>query len=345
MTQTVLVSGGSGYIAGFLIRQLIGEGWTVHTTVRRLTSEGRVRELLALDDAAQSRLKFFAADLGHDAGWVEAARACSHVAHVASPVPAGAVKDPEQMIADARDGALRALRAARTAGVRRFVLTSSVAAICGGRGRGIHHFTEADWTPLDGVGVSPYGRSKTIAERAAREWVASQGGDMEFLSINPAVCLGPVWSADYSPSVMIIQRMLDGSLRGCPDLGFGIVDVRDVADLHVRALRTPGLANERFIASGPFMKLIEIARLLQAELGAEAARVRARPVPDWIMRGVALFDAQARSFLPELGSVRAFDVSHARDRLGWQPRPVRQTILDAARSLIALRAAQRERSS
>ena len=194
MAGTVLVSGGSGYIAGFLIRQLVAEGWMVHTTVRDLAREASVRKLLAVDDA---RLRFFAADLTADAGWAESMAGCSHVAHVASPVPLRAVKDPDELIVPARDGALRALRAAKAAGVRRFVMTSSVAAIAYGRGRGVHHFTEADWTPPQYPGAQPYIRSKTIAERAARDWVAAEGGGMENCSINPSVVLGPVWSRDY----------------------------------------------------------------------------------------------------------------------------------------------------
>ncbi len=261
MTDKVLVSGGSGYIAGFLIRQLVAEGWRVHTTIRNLAKEAEVRKLLKVDD---SRLRFFAADLSHDAGWSEAMAGCSHVAHLASPVPGRAVKDPDELIGPARDGALRALRAAKAAGVRRFVMTSSVAAIAYGRGRGVHTFTEADWTPPDYPGATPYIRSKAIAERAARDWVAKEGAGVEFCTVNPSVVLGPVWSRDYSTSIAIVKKLLDGALRGCPDVGFGVVDVRDVADIHVRMLTAPGMAGERFIASGPFMKMIEIARILKA---------------------------------------------------------------------------------
>lgn len=335
MPGTVLVSGGSGYIAGFLIRQLVAEGWTVHATVRSLAKEAATRQLLAVDDA---RLKFFAADLTADAGWSEAMAGCSHVAHVASPVTVGRrLRDADELIVPARDGALRALRAARAAGVRRFVLTSSVAAISYGRGRGVHRFTEADWSPPDYAGASPYIRSKTIAERAARDWVAREGGGIELCSINPSVVLGPVWSGDYSESVGLVRRLLEGSLRALPDIGFGIVDVRDVADLHVRALNAPGMAGERFIASGPFMKLREVADVLRAQLGAEARKVPTRDVPDLLFRLIALFNPLARAAVNELGSVRHLDASHARDVLGWVPRPAQQSIVDTARSLIALR--------
>lgn len=333
MANTVFVSGGSGYIAGFLIRQLVTEGWQVRTSVRDLAREAEVRKVLAVDD---SRLQFFAADLNHDAGWAEAMAGCSHVAHVASPLPRGVPKDANELIVPARDGALRALRAARATGVRRFVLTSSVAAIAYGRGRGVHHFTEADWTDPEHPGLTPYILSKTIAERAARDWVAREGGAIEFCSINPSVVLGPLWSRDYSSSVMVVQKLLDGTMRALPDIGFGIVDVRDVADLHVRALNAPGMAGERFIASGPFMTLREIATLLRARLGAQARAVSTRTVPDWLVRAVARFNPLARAVVGELGSVRNQDASHARDVLGWQPRPAEQSILDTARCLIEL---------
>jgi dihydroflavonol-4-reductase len=337
LADTVLVSGGSGYIAGFLIRQLVTEGWTVHTTVRSLAKESAARQLLAVDN---SRLKFFAADLNADAGWAEAMAGCGFVAHVASPLPAGVPKDANELIVPARDGALRALRAAKAAGVKRFVMTSSVAAISYGRGRGVHHFTEADWTQLDRPGisshVSPYIQSKTIAERSARDWVAQEGKGIEFCSINPSVVLGPVWSRDYSTSVVVVRKLLDGSLRACPDIGFGVVDVRDVADLHVRALQAPGLAGERFIASGRFMKLREIADVLRAELGPQAHKVTTRNVPDWLVRVAALFNPLARAVVGELGSVRQLDASHAKVVLGWVTRPVEQSIADTARCLIEL---------
>jgi len=333
MADCVLVSGGSGYIAGFLIRQLVAEGWTVHTTVRSLAKEAAVRQLLAVDD---SRLKFFAADLNADAGWADAMTGCSHVAHVASPLPTGVPKDANELIVPARDGALRALRAAKAAGVKRFVMTSSVAAISYGRGRGVHHFTEADWTQLDRPGVSPYIQSKTIAERAARDWVATEGAGIEFCTINPSVVLGPVWSRDYSASVVIVKKLLDGSLGACPDFGFGVVDVRDVADLHVRALKAPNMAGERFIASGRFMKLREVADVLRAELGPQAHKVTTRNVSDWMVRIAALFNPLAKAVVSELGSVRNQDASHAKAVLGWATRPVEQSIVDTARCLIEL---------
>ncbi|MBK6295739.1 MAG: NAD-dependent epimerase/dehydratase family protein [Rhodoferax sp.] len=333
MTNTILVSGGSGYIAGFLIRQLVAEGWMVHTTVRSLAKEAAVRALLAVDN---SRVKFFAADLNADAGWAEAMAGCSHVTHVASPLPMGVPKDANELIVPARDGALRALRAAKAAGVKRFVMTSSVAAISYGRGSGVHHFTEADWTDLSKPGLTPYIQSKTVAERAARDWMAAEGGDLEYCSICPSVVLGPVWSRDYSASISVVKKLLDGSLRACPDIGFGVVDVRDLADLHVRALTAPNMAGERFIASGRFIKLREAADLLRDALGPEAHKVTTRNAPDWLVRLAAHFNPVAKAVVGELGSVRNQDASHAKAVLNWATRRVEQSIVDTARCLIDL---------
>ena len=336
MPPRVLVTGGSGYIAGYLIRQLVAQGWLVHTTLRSLEREAGVRALLDVD---HSRLRFFAADLLHDAGWAEALAGCTCVAHLASPLPLRSPRDANALIVPAREGALRVLRAARDAGVRRFVMTSSVAAISYGRPRGTHHFTHADWTQLDGAPVSAYIRSKTLAERAARDWVAHEGADMLFCTINPAVVLGPVWSADYSASVEIVKRLLDGSLAACPDIGFSLVDVRDLADLHVRALQAPAqsIANERFIASGRFMKLREMADLLRTGLGPQARRVTTRNVPDWLVRLAGCFSALARDAATQLGSERHHDAAHTRAVLGWTTRAVEQSLLDTARSLLAAR--------
>jgi dihydroflavonol-4-reductase len=256
------------------------------------------------------------------------------VAHVASPLPGNWVNKPDDLIVPARDGALRVLRAARSARVRRFVMTSSVAAIIYGRGRGVHHFSECDWTPSDLAGASPYTLSKTLAERAARDWVAREGAGLEFCSVNPSLVLGPVWGPDYSSSVTLVKKLLAGSMPGCPDLGFGVVDVRDVADLHVRTLVAPNMAGERFIASGPFLKVIEIARILRQHLGEQARRVPTHRLPDLLVRLAALFDPLVRTAVSELGAERHTDPRHAREVLGWVARAPEQTIVDTARSLM-----------
>lgn len=333
MASKVFVSGGSGYIAGFLIRQLIAEGWTVHTSIRDLAREAGVRASLAVDD---SKLKFFAADLTGDAGWAEAMAGCSHVAHVASPLPSNAPKSDDELIVPARDGALRALKAAKAAGVKRFVMTSSMAAIAYGHGRSKSVFTEADWTDPTSPDAYAYVRSKTIAERAARDWVAAEGGDMEFVTVNPSLVLGPLQSGDFSTSLEAIKKLLEGSMPGLPNFGFGIVDVRDVADMHVRCLTMPDMAGERFICSGPFLMMADVAAILREGLGPQGRKVPKRKLPDWVMRLVGRFDPVVRQVLGELGNVRDTDISHARTKLGWSPRPPEESVLDTARDMIRL---------
>jgi dihydroflavonol-4-reductase len=330
MAGTVLVTGGSGYIAGFSIRQLIAEGWTVRTTVRSLSREPELRRLLHVDKA---RLSFHEADLEHDAGWAEAVAGCSHVAHIASPFPATSVKDPQDLIRPARDGALRALKFAREAGVERFVLTSSSAAIAYGHNPDRALYTESDWTNPDAPGVAPYIRSKAIAERAARDWMMEQGAGMAFCTVNPVMVCGPVMSADYSASVVVLEKILSGGLGGAPNFGFGVVDVRDVADLHVRALNAPNMAGERFIASGPFLMIAQIAQILKDRV-PEARRVSTRKIPDFVIKLAALFSPMVAQVRGELGRTRAMDASHAREILGWVPRPVEETLVDCAHSLI-----------
>lgn len=327
----VLVTGGSGYIAGFLIRQLVEAGWEVNTTVRSLAREAEVRKWLAVDDG---KLFFFPADLTSDACWAEAMEGCSHVAHVASPFPVEAPKNDDELVVPARDGVLRALRFAKEAGVKRFVLTSSVAAIAYGHPERDRVFTESDWTDVNASGVSAYVKSKTIAERAAREWMDANGAGMEFCSVNPAAVLGPLLSDDFSASIQFVQRLLDGSVPGTPRLGFAVVDVRDLADLHVRALETPGLDGERFIGAGQFYWMRDVADILRARLGREAHKVPRRSVPDFVVRLMALFDSSLRQVTGELGRPRRTDARHALDRLGWKTRSEAESIVDTARSLI-----------
>ena len=331
MAGRVLVTGGSGYIAGFLIRQLLDNGWTVHTTVRSLNREREVRSWLNVDNDS---LRFFAADLEHDAGWAEAIAGCTHVAHVASPFPLGVPKHADELIVPAREGVLRALRFARGAGVQRFVLTSSMAAIAYGHGKGRELYNEADWTDLDNPDVMPYPRSKTVAERAAREWMRAEGSDMEFASVNPAAVFGPLLSDDLSTSIELVKQLLEGKVPMCPDVGFGIIDVRDVADLHYRALTAEGIKNERFVCSGPFLKFIDVANILKANLGEQARKVPTRKMPNWLLKALAIFRPELKQVVAELGNVRGGDSRHAIARLGWTMRPPEEAILATAKDLI-----------
>jgi dihydroflavonol-4-reductase len=333
MAGTVLVTGATGYIAGELIRQLLAKGWVVHGTVRNVAkSEAGLRARLGNPGADQFRL--FAAELMSDDGWAEAVQDCTHVAHVASPIPAQAPKHEDELIIPAREGTLRALRFARDAGVTRFVQTSSTAAVVYGVVRGEYTFDESRWTDINHPDAYPYVKSKTLAERAAREWVAAEGGDMEFVSVNPGMVLGPVDSGDFSASVELVSQLLSGAMPMAPNLGFPIVDVRDIAALHVLALETPGLAGERFLGAGQFLTTLEIAGVLRARLGEQARKTPTRPMPDWVVNILALFNPEVRGIKTEIGKVRHVDASHAKDRLGWTIRAVEDTIADCGTSLI-----------
>jgi dihydroflavonol-4-reductase len=327
----VLVTGASGYIAGFAIQQLLREGWQVRGTVRNLARADEVRGWLGV---TPNELPLFAADLTSDAGWVEAAAGCSHMLHIASPIPKSAPKSDDELVIPARDGAIRALQAAKAAGLTRVVLTSSTAAVTYGKGSIDRPFTEADWTDESHPDTYAYVRSKTIAERAARAWVKANAGPMEFVTINPGLILGPVLGRDFSTSLEALKKVMDGSMPGLPRLGFPVTDVRDVADAHVRALTHPDIDGERFLVAGEFLWLEDMARILKAELGDRARKVPTIRLPDFLVKLSGLFDPTIRMVIPELGRARAVDSSHVGRVLGVHLRPARETIIDTANSLI-----------
>lgn len=336
--STVLVTGGSGFIGSHCILQLLDAGHEVRTTVRNLTREGDVRAMLKEGGAEPGdRLAFFAADLEHDEGWPEAVAGCEYVLHVASPFPENVPKDENELIVPAREGALRVLRAARDAGVKRVVLTSSFAAIGYGQPAQTAPFDETNWTDPNGDDVRAYVKSKTLAERAAWDFVACEGNGLELSVVNPVGVFGPVLGPDYSTSILIVQRLMDGALPGCPKIWFGIVDVRDVADLHLRAMTDPAAKGERFLAvAGDFMTMQEIAQVLKNRMGEAAARVPTRQLPNWLLHIAALRDPAVKQILPELGKRRNGSNEKAKRLLGWNPRSNEEAIVATAESLIRL---------
>jgi nucleoside-diphosphate-sugar epimerase len=330
----VLVTGGSGFIGSYCVLQLLAAGHEVRATVRSMAREPDVRAMLKQGGTnAGDRLSFFAADLQNDAGWKEAVAGCDYVLHVASPLPRNIVKHEDKVIVPAREGTLRVLRAARDAGVKRVVMTSSFAAIGYGHRQRSSPFSEADWTH-PGSDASPYVKSKTLAERAAWDFAAREGGDLELCTVNPVAVLGPVMGPDFSASIYLVQRMLEGSMPGCPEVYFGIVDVRDVADLHLLAMTHPAAKGERFLAvSGDFTSMRGVACVLKARMGEAGRRVRTWQLPSWLVRIAALRSRAARQLLPELGKKKNGTAEKARRLLGWSPRTPEEAIVATAESL------------
>ena len=336
--STVLLTGGSGFVGTHCVLQLLAAGHQVRTTVRSLDREGDVRAMLKQGGAEPgNRLSFVAADLKRDAGWPRAVAGCEYVLHVASPFPPSIPEHEDELIVPAREGALRVLRASRAAGVKRVVLTSSFAAIGYGHQPQPTPFDETSWTDPDGDDVRPYVKSKTLAERAAWDFIAREGGNLELSVVNPVGVFGPVLGPDYSTSILLVQRLMDGAMPGCPKLHFGIVDVRDVADLHLRAMTHPAAKGERFLAvAGDFMSMLDIAQVLKSRLGASAKRVPTRQLPNWLVRIAAMRDPAVKQILPELGKTKNATNSKAKRVLGWQPRSNEEAIVATAESMVRL---------
>jgi nucleoside-diphosphate-sugar epimerase len=336
--STVLVTGGSGFIASHTILQLIGAGHTVRTTLRSLSRENEVRATLKAAGADPGDgLSFVAADLMSDAGWPAAVSGCEYVLHIASPFPSNVPKHEDELIVPARDGALRVLRASRDAGVKRVVLTSSFAAIGYGHPERNDVFTEEDWTDPSGADVMPYTKSKALAERAAWDFIAREGAGLELAVVNPVAVFGPVLGADYATSILLVQKMMDGALPGVPRMCLGVVDVRDVADLHLRAMTDAAAKGERFLAvAGDFMWLVEIAKALKERLGDKAKRVPTRQLPDRLVRLARFKDPAVKQIIPELGKWKNATSEKARAVLGWSPRSREESVSATAESLVRL---------
>lgn len=335
--STVLVTGGSGFIGSYCIMQLLEAGHTVKTTVRNLAREPEVRGMLEGGGAKHlDKLSFSAADLTADDGWAQAVKGCDYVLHVASPFPMGEPADENDLIVPAREGALRVLRAARDAGVKRVVLTSSFAAVGYGRSSGDQIADETFWTDPATPGISAYVKSKTVAEKAAWEFIEKEGGKLELSVVNPVGVLGPVLGSDFSTSILLVERLLSGAIPMAPRAYFGLVDVRDVADLHIRAMTDPKAKGERFLATnGASVSILEIAKVLKANLGAAAGKVPTSQAPDWMIRLFALASPTARAVASQLGRKMDATNAKAREKLGWTPRSDEEAIMATANSLLA----------
>ncbi len=335
--ETILVTGGTGFIAQYCILALLDRGYRVRTTVRDLARASEVRDHLEVAGVDPGdRLSFVAADLGDDAGWAAAAAGCAYAMHGASPTPSGDQQTLEEWVRPAVDGNLRVLRAARDAGVGRVVLTSAFGAIGMGHNPGHRRpFDETDWSELTDQ-VAPYQKSKTLSERAAWDFVAREGGGIELAAVNPVAVLGPALGRDYSHSIRMIRNIMLGQ-PGAPRINTGVVDVRDVADLHVRAMLDPAAAGERFVATaGPSLWMAEIARVIRDHMGTAGARASTRELPDFMVKLAARGNPALKDVRAMLGVDMNVTSAKAISLLGWAPRSREDAILATAESLVRL---------
>jgi len=331
MTQTVLVTGGNGFVGGWCIVELLRRGYAVRATVRNLSKVAATRTAIGTQ-VGTDRLSFAAADLMQDDGWAEAMTGIDYVLHVASPLPMGALLDREALVPAARGGTLRVLRAAVDAGVARVVMTSAAATARPPLSSNTVS-NETLWADPADPQFDAYRVSKIKAETAAWDFMRSAGGKTELTTILPGAVFGPVLTADGIGSVKIVQDLLAGRPAAMPQLGFWVVDVRDLADAHIRAMISPDAAGERFIVAGRFLWMTEMAATLRARLDA---RTPTRVLPNWLVRMLVPFMADLRTLAPLVGRKFEIDTGKARRLLRVDPRPAEETLVDCARSLTAI---------
>lgn len=334
MSSRVLVTGASGFIAQQLIIDLLAAGHAVRGTVRSLHKGEALKRTLAEHSDRAGELELVEADLERDAGWEAAVAGVDVIHHVASPFPLASPKDEMELIRPAREGALRVLRAARQAGVRRVVLTSSAAAIAYGWGDDAPAvFDDAHWTQLDGPRrVPPYQKSKTLAERAAWDFARAEGIDLT--AVNPVGVFGPIRSADVRTSVGIVAQLMTGQFPALPRAGVEAVDVRDVSAVHMAAAETPGTIGQRLIVSDDFFWFRDVAEVLREAFPDHAGRIPSRGLPDFVVRLGALFSADLATIAAELGVERRTDASKAKALLGRELISGRDALVASAESLI-----------
>jgi nucleoside-diphosphate-sugar epimerase len=316
---TVLVTGIGGFLAGHIALQLLKQGYRVRGSLRSIgTSAAIVGRLGAHTDGQLENLSLVQADLDSDGGWAAAVEGCDYVIHTASPFPPGYSENENALIQTARDGALRVLREAHRARVKRVVLTSSIAATNHGDGRA--PFTEENWTDPESPRATPYYKSKTL----------------DLAVINPSVILGPLLGPNFGTSVGLIHHLMTGRFNGIPRFGFSVVDVRDTADAHIRAMTDPAAGGQRFIIGGRFFWLKDLVAILAHSFPDHASRLPSGEVSDEIVRVMAQSDPDARTIVHELNRDLSVSAAKAHRVLGWRSRPEEQCIRASAQSLIDL---------
>lgn len=335
--KMVLVTGGSGFIAVHCILKLLQQGYSVRTTLRALSRQDEVKQMLKVGGINSfDKLSFIEANLSEDKNWNDAVEGCEYVLHVASPTPAVKFKHEDELINPAKDGVLRVLKASRNANVKRIVLTSAFGAIGVGHKNRTTPYTENDWSNLN-ADIHPYQKSKTIAEKTAWDFIKNESGALELSTVNPVGVMGPIYGADYSHSHQIIRQMLEGVIKACPKITSCYVDVRDVADLHLLAMTSPKAKGERFLAtSGNALSMLDMAKILKRRLGDDAGKVPDKELPNWKLRAAALVNPSLKMLVTLLGQYMQASGEKARNLLNWSPRSNEDAIVATAESLIKL---------
>lgn len=327
----VVVTGITGFLGSHIAKQLLALGYQVRGTLRSMKRAADIKALIVEHRSdAENRLSFHQADLLDDHGWDRAVKGADYVIHAASPFLTYVPKSEDEIVKPAVEGTQRVLNAALKAGVSRVVLTSSIAAVIYGEGQS--PYNESHWTGNDPKRVTPYYKSKTLAEQFA--WRFAKEHDMELSVINPGAILGPILEKDYGTSAEIVVKLLKGEFIGLPKIGFALVDVRDVADLHIRALFHPKAAGERFIAAADFKWFSEVADTLRSAYPEFDKAIPKRNLPSWLVRIVSRFDPAIKTIVKDLDNKRVVSNDKAKTTLGWQPRSSDEAILATAKSVL-----------
>lgn len=334
--KLVLVTGGSGFVGGHCIVLLLQKGYKVRTTVRSLPKKDAVIEMLKNGGInSYENLSFIEADLSNDKNWDEATKGCDYVLHIASPIHLAVPKDENEMIKPAVEGTLRVLKASKNAGVKRVVMTSNFGAVGYSHKDPTTLITEESWTDINEKGLSAYNKSKIMAEKSAWNFVKNEGDDLELTVINPVAIFGPSLNATLSSGFELLKNVLDGTMKRIPNLELAIVDVRDLADIHIKAMESTKANGQRFLAlSDGSITLPQISQKLKNKMPQFTKKASTKAVPNWVVKLAGLFDAKAKALAPMLGVNRKASNEKAKTILGWKPRTSEEALIATVESLV-----------